>query len=247
VTRLAAGTAGQVLTSNGAGTAPTYQTASGGYATIQSSGASVTQRPTLNVLGLGFAIDNPSSSRTDVYVEGPFATPSVGNAIYIPCIPVAAQSIASGTAIWQAFRIYRTISVNQYAVHTPAGAASATARFGIYTDGGGNYGNLISGTEVSGVSLATSGVKFGNFTSVQLTGSSSGTTYWICTAIQGATCTMTSWTPTLGTQNPGLDNFTVSAVFTVKQTGVTGSLPSNNPFSGTVETIGIRTSLARSA
>jgi hypothetical protein len=34
VTRLAAGTSGQVLTSNGAGTAPTYQTASGGLAII---------------------------------------------------------------------------------------------------------------------------------------------------------------------------------------------------------------------
>jgi hypothetical protein len=237
------------LKTPGLGESPSLNT-SPAYRTVQSNGSAITGRPTLNIVGPGgFVVDNSTSTRTDLYLEGPYGTPSVNNAIYIPAAPLAAQSIAAGVGYYQAFRIYRTISVDQYTVYTPTGATGATARIGIYNDDGtATPANLISGTEVSGVSLSTGGLKYGTMSSaVSLTGSSSGTTYWILTVIQGATCSMTSYTPILGTQNPGLDNQTVAAALTYKTTGQTGSLPSSNSYSATADTIAIRTALRRSA
>lgn len=220
------------------------------YRTAQTAGTAVTGRPTFNVQGCGvFAADNSTSSRTDITIEGQYAVPAIGNAIYVPSTPLAAQSIASGVGYYQAFRIYRTISVNQYTVST-LGAASATARLGIYNDDGtGTPSTLVSGTEVSGVSLATAGIKYGSFTAVSLSGSSSGTTYWILTVVQGATCSMASHTPILANQDPGLTTSTVglAPVQTYKATGITGSLPADNSYSATADTMAIRTALARSA
>jgi hypothetical protein len=67
----AAGTTGQVLTSNGAA-APTWQTMAGGgggYATVQDEGSALTQRSTVNFAGGGVTcVDNAGSTRTDCTV-----------------------------------------------------------------------------------------------------------------------------------------------------------------------------------
>jgi hypothetical protein len=67
----AAGTSGQVLTSNGAA-APTWATPAaggGGYATVQDEGSALTQRATVNFAGGGVTcVDNAGSTRTDCTV-----------------------------------------------------------------------------------------------------------------------------------------------------------------------------------
>lgn len=66
------GLTAQVLTSNGPGAAPTWQTAaSGGYATIQDEATPLTQRTTVNFTGAGVAcVDNGGASRTDCTISG---------------------------------------------------------------------------------------------------------------------------------------------------------------------------------
>jgi hypothetical protein len=219
---------GQVPTATGASTA-TWQTPSGGgsgYATIRDEGVARTARTALNFMGPGVsAVDNSGAGYTDVTIDGTLGFPIATQGLWIPAAPAADAAIAVGTLYFVRFYVPRTGSerFNRITARVAAGAASATLRFGIYYDVSGVPDALFAGSEVSGVSAATSGNKSGTFGAAWA--ADANTYYWLAVVAQTASPTMFMITPSVSSQDIASPDTTVSPAGIYTETGVTGALP----------------------
>jgi hypothetical protein len=168
------------LTSNGAGTAPTYQASSGGYATIRDEGTALTARTIANFTGAGVtATDNAGSTRTDVTIPG--IAPKTGQ--FAVHFPLGAGKLTNyGTYQRQYFIPFvgggNTFSLARCSVETAG--ASGVVRFGAYFVD--NDGILQRIADWGTVAAATTGTKTsGTFSWTPTT----GTTFFLSICIQG--------------------------------------------------------------
>ena len=183
VTRLAAGSSGQVLTSNGAGTAPTYQASSGGYATIRDEGTALTARTTFNFTGHGVkATDNAGSTRTDITISGvaPKSTAGFG----YRHVPISSGKLATYGTYQRLYTIPFIGSGNSFtsmSCFVETANASGLVRLGVFSVDNDRLSNLVF--DWGTVSAATTGVKTATFAAWTAT---LGQYYLLAVCIQGS-------------------------------------------------------------